>query len=71
MATTRRHDVKDLSLAPEGVRRIEWADRNMPVLASIRERFEREVTLMRHGLFTFDLLVCGGIGYWVGDRIGS
>src|SRR3979411_1369540 len=42
MATTRRHDVKDLSLAPEGVRRIEWADRNMPVLAAIRERFERE-----------------------------
>src|ERR671931_70518 len=42
MATTRRHDVKDLALAPEGVRRIEWADRQMPVLAAIRERFERE-----------------------------
>src|SRR3979409_874695 len=45
MATTRRHDVKHLSLAPEGVRRIEWADRNMPVLAAIRERFEREQPL--------------------------
>src|SRR5881628_942590 len=45
MATTRRHDVKDLSLAPEGMRRIEWADRNMPVLAAIRERFEREEPL--------------------------
>ena len=32
MATTKRHDVKDLSLAPEGVRRIMWADRQMPVL---------------------------------------
>src|SRR6201997_1540559 len=42
MATTKRHDVKDLALAPEGVRRIEWADRNMPVLRAIRERFERE-----------------------------
>src|ERR671916_1896411 len=42
MATTRRHDVKDLGLAVEGKRRIEWADRNMPVLAAIRERFERE-----------------------------
>src|SRR2546422_9402820 len=42
MATTKRHDVKDLALAPEGVRRIEWADRNMPVLRTIRERFERE-----------------------------
>ena len=45
MATTRRHDVKDLSLAPEGVRRIEWADRQMPVLAAIRERFESEQPL--------------------------
>src|SRR5437660_10495115 len=42
MATTKRYDVKDLALAPEGVRRIEWADRNMPVLRTIRERFERE-----------------------------
>ena len=39
MATTIKHHVKDLALAPEGVRRIEWADRQMPVLARIRERF--------------------------------
>ena len=45
MATTAKHDVKDLSLAPEGVRRIKWADRQMPVLTSIRERFEREQPL--------------------------
>src|SRR3989449_1737544 len=45
MATTKRHDVKDLSLAPEGVRRIVWADRQMPVLAAIRERFEHEQPL--------------------------
>jgi adenosylhomocysteinase len=43
MATTApRHDVKDLGLASAGVTRIEWADRQMPVLAAIRERFERE-----------------------------
>ena len=42
MSTTARHDVKDLSLAAEGVRRIVWADRQMPVLAAIRERFARE-----------------------------
>jgi adenosylhomocysteinase len=42
MATTKRFDVKDLALAPEGVRRIAWADRQMPVLAAIRDRFERE-----------------------------
>src|SRR5678810_1112444 len=45
MATTTKHDVKDLALAPEGVRRIEWADRQMPVLAAIRERFESEQPL--------------------------
>jgi adenosylhomocysteinase len=45
MATTQKHDVKDLTLAAEGVRRIEWADRQMPVLAAIRERFEREQPL--------------------------
>jgi adenosylhomocysteinase len=43
MATTApEHDVKDLALAPAGVIRIEWADRQMPVLATIRERFEKE-----------------------------
>ncbi|HYU50373.1 MAG TPA: adenosylhomocysteinase [Candidatus Limnocylindria bacterium] len=36
------HDVTDLGLASEGVRRIEWAEREMPVLRIIRERFERE-----------------------------
>src|SRR6186713_1045795 len=45
MATTRRHDVKDLELAKEGIRRIEWADRNMPVLRAIRERFGNEEPL--------------------------
>ena len=34
-----RHDVADLSLADAGRKRIEWADRAMPVLAQIRERF--------------------------------
>src|ERR671938_449747 len=45
MATTKRFDLKDPALAPEGVRRIEWADRQMPVLAAIRERFDREQPL--------------------------
>src|SRR5437763_5890663 len=45
MATTRRYDVKNLALASDGCRRIEWADRQMPVLAAIRERFEGEQPL--------------------------
>jgi adenosylhomocysteinase len=45
MSETLSHDVKDLGLAGAGVRRIEWADRQMPVLVTIRERFEREQPL--------------------------
>src|SRR2546428_6764341 len=45
MATTKRFDVKDLALAAEGIRRISWADRQMPVLAAIRQRFETEEPL--------------------------
>jgi adenosylhomocysteinase len=45
MAATKRNDVKDLALAAEGLRRIEWADRQMPVVAAIRDRFEREQPL--------------------------
>ena len=36
------YDVKDLQLADGGRLRIEWAEREMPVLRLIRERFERE-----------------------------
>jgi adenosylhomocysteinase len=35
-------DVKDLGLAEKGRGRIDWASREMPVLALIRERFEKE-----------------------------
>src|SRR6476660_8407546 len=38
-------DVKDMSLAPSGHQRIVWAERDMPVLRAIRERFEREKPL--------------------------
>jgi adenosylhomocysteinase len=43
MSTTiPRHDVTDLALAADGERRIAWAEREMPVLRSIRKRFEQE-----------------------------
>ena len=38
-------DVKDPSLAEEGVRLVEWAAREMPVIRLIRERFAREKPL--------------------------
>ena len=37
-----KYDVKNLDLAEGGRRRIEWAEREMPVLRSILERFKRE-----------------------------
>jgi adenosylhomocysteinase len=42
MMEAKPHDVKDLRLAAGGLLRIEWAERDMPVLRSIRERFETE-----------------------------
>ena len=43
MATAEKsYDIADIGLAEEGQRRIEWADRHMPVLGTIRERFEKE-----------------------------
>jgi adenosylhomocysteinase len=42
MTDLPKHDVADLSLAEQGKARIEWAERSMPVLRQIRERFEKE-----------------------------
>src|SRR5256712_7581979 len=39
------HDIKDISLAPQGKKRIDWAEREMPVLRLIRERFASEQPL--------------------------
>jgi adenosylhomocysteinase len=41
----KEYDVKDLALADEGREAIEWADRQMPVLQLIRQRFEKEQPL--------------------------
>jgi adenosylhomocysteinase len=43
VATTEKsYDIADIALADDGQKRIEWAERRMPVLRQIRERFERE-----------------------------
>ena len=41
-ATSTVGDVKDTALAREGILRIEWAAREMPVIRQIRERFAKE-----------------------------
>lgn len=45
MAKSVSHDVKDLSLAPGGKNRIEWAGNQMPVLKILGERFAKEKPL--------------------------
>jgi adenosylhomocysteinase len=39
---TKNYDIKDLNLAEQGRKRIDWAENEMPVLRLIRERFEKE-----------------------------
>ena len=48
MSATRslQYDVKDIGLAARGKQRIEWAEREMPVLRLIRERFAEEKPLV-------------------------
>ena len=45
MTTETSAHIKDGSLAAEGIRRIRWAEREMPVLRQIRERFAKEKPL--------------------------
>src|SRR6266571_1870445 len=47
MSAIRSHefDVKDINLASQGKQRIEWSERDMPVLRLIRERFAADQPL--------------------------
>jgi adenosylhomocysteinase len=38
----KSYDIRDVNLADAGRNRIEWAEKEMPVLRLIRERFEKE-----------------------------
>ena len=40
-----KHDVKEINLAKKGALRIEWAEKEMPVLRSIKQRFAKEKPL--------------------------
>ena len=40
--TQMKYDIADINLADQGKRQIEWAFKDMPVLRSIMERFEKE-----------------------------
>ncbi|OGC35080.1 adenosylhomocysteinase [candidate division WOR-1 bacterium RIFOXYB2_FULL_48_7] len=40
-----KHDVLDLKLAAKGKKRIEWAERDMPVLSQVKEKFAKSKML--------------------------
>ena len=44
-SVAKEFDVRDKTLADRGQERIDWAEQNMPVLRSIRRRFEKEMPL--------------------------
>ncbi len=41
----QKYDIRDLALAPQGRKRILWADQDMPVLRRVRDRFRKEKPL--------------------------
>ena len=41
----KMYDVKDIKLADQGKKRIDWADQSMPVVRKVRERFAKEKPL--------------------------
>src|SRR3990167_3563012 len=38
----KKYDIRDIGLAPQGKKRILWADQDMPVLRRVRSRFQKE-----------------------------
>ena len=42
MQTVMNYEIKDISLAEQGKKNIEWAQKDMPVLNKIKERFKKE-----------------------------
>ncbi|MGH7773896.1 MAG: adenosylhomocysteinase [Candidatus Binatia bacterium] len=41
----KKYDIRDFSLAPQGRKRVLWADQDMPVLRRVRSRFQKEKPL--------------------------
>ncbi len=46
----KQYDIKNIKLAPDGMKRIEWAQKSMPVLSLIRQRFKKEKPLKNQTL---------------------
>jgi hypothetical protein len=45
--------------------------RGRPETAEQRETFGQEISLLRRAVLAVDIIVFGGIGYWLGQAIGG
>jgi predicted DNA-binding transcriptional regulator len=48
-----------------------WVRARREPMAEDRTTFVQELALLRRGVLAFDILICGGIGYWIGDSIAG
>ena len=53
------------------VERIETALRKRRRAEDDRGTFAQEIALLRRGVLAVDMLLCAGLGYWIGQKIGG
>jgi hypothetical protein len=53
------------------VERIETALRKGRRAEDDRGTFAQEIALLRRGVLAVDILLCAGLGYWIGQKIGG
>ena len=53
------------------IERIETALRKRRSAEDDRGTFAQEIALLRRGVLAADMLLCAGLGYWIGQKIGG
>jgi len=53
------------------IERIETALRKRRRAEDDRGTFAQEIALLRRGVLAVDMLLCAGLGYWIGQKIGG
>jgi hypothetical protein len=50
---------------------VEGGLRKRGAMPADRATFVREIALLRRGILAADMLLCAGLGYWIGLKIGG
>ena len=53
------------------IERIETALRKRRRAEDDQGTFAQEIALLRRGVLAVDMLLCAGLGYWIGQKIGG